>query len=70
MAKTKRELMEQKMKREATNAKTQSDILHDLAMKQSVGEEKYQRALAAYNGRREMESREEENEVCLLFNWQ
>jgi hypothetical protein len=64
-AKAKRELLEQKLKRDATVGKTYHDIYREMAMKHSVGEEKYQRALAAYNGRREHESVEEETEVFL-----
>jgi hypothetical protein len=61
-------LSEQKLKRDALVEKTHQDIYREMAMKHSVGEEKYQRALAAYNGRREHEMAEEEPEVFLSLS--
>jgi hypothetical protein len=48
---------------EKAEKKTHNEIYREMAMKHSIDEEKYQRAIAAYNGRRELEAREEESDV-------
>jgi hypothetical protein len=63
-AKTKRELLQQKLAREEkAEKKTHQDIYREMAMRHSVDEEKYQRAIAAYNGRREVDNNDEESDV-------
>ena len=67
IAKAKRELLEQKLQRldkhEGIVVHSSSALIH----KQSLSEEKFQRALAAYNGRRELEKQDEQSEVFNFF---